>query len=98
MYLASALKSYMVDLVRGQPPPSGDRARPVTAGHAPAVGCGARLRRCPRPQLRHARRREGVAVPALAHRLLLRADRNARMSAADAIGEVLAEVPVPVAR
>ncbi len=41
---------------------------------------------------------KSVAVPALAHRLVLRADRGARMSAADAIGEVLAEVPVPVAR
>lgn len=38
-----------------------------------------------------------VAVPALAHRLVLRADRGARMTAADAVAEILAEVPVPVA-
>ena len=41
---------------------------------------------------------KAVAVPALAHRLVLRAGSNARTSAEDAIGEVLADVPVPVAR
>ena len=43
VYLASALKSYMVDLVRGQPAPPGRRARPVAAGHARSC----RLRHAP---------------------------------------------------
>ena len=83
---------------RGQPAPPGRRARPVAAGHAPAVGCGPRPRRRPGRNYAMPDDVKSVAVPALAHRLVLRADRGARMSAADAIGEVLAEVPVPVAR
>ena len=42
---------------------------------------------------------KAVAVSVLSHRLiLLRAGSNARTSADDAVGELLAEVPVPVAR
>ena len=39
-----------------------------------------------------------VAPAALAHRLLLRAGSNARTTAEEAIRELLAEVPVPVAK
>jgi MoxR-like ATPase len=41
---------------------------------------------------------KAVAVPALAHRLMLRTDRGARLDPADAINEILAEVPVPTSR
>jgi MoxR-like ATPase len=39
-----------------------------------------------------------MAVAALSHRLMLRTDRGARLDPADAVGEVLADVPVPTAR
>ena len=41
---------------------------------------------------------KAMAVPCLSHRLLLRTDRGARLDPADAIGEILADVPVPIAR
>ena len=98
VYLASALKSYMVDLSEAS------RRHPaVELGLSPRATlqlsaaarayAAARGRNYATPD-----DVKSVAVPALAHRLVLRADRGARMSAADAIGEVLAEVPVPVAR
>ncbi|MFV0309730.1 MAG: AAA family ATPase [Desertimonas sp.] len=39
-----------------------------------------------------------VAEPALTHRLMLRTDRGGRLDPADAVRELLAEVPVPLAR
>jgi MoxR-like ATPase len=98
VYLASALKSYMVDLSEAS------RRHPaVELGLSPRATlqlsaaarayAAARGRNYATPD-----DVKSVAVPALSHRLVLRADRGARMSAADAIGEVLAEVPVPVAR
>jgi len=39
-----------------------------------------------------------MAVAALSHRLMLRTDRGARLDPSDAVGEVLADVPVPTAR
>ena len=36
-----------------------------------------------------------MAVAALSHRLMLRTDRGARLDPVDAIGEILADVPVP---
>ena len=95
---ASALKSYMVDLSEAS------RRHPaVELGLSPRATLQLSLR--PRAYAAARGRNyatpddvKSVAVPALAHRLVLRADRGARMSAADAIGEVLAEVPVPVAR
>jgi MoxR-like ATPase len=39
---------------------------------------------------------KAVAVPVLAHRLVLRSGHGSRTSAADVVGELLAEVPVPV--
>ena len=41
---------------------------------------------------------KAMAVPALAHRLLLRTDRGARLDPVDAVNEILAEVPVPTSR
>ena len=51
-----------------------------------------------RPRLRHARRRQGGRRAGAGTPPVLRAGSNARMSAEDAIGELLADVPVPVAR
>ena len=56
VYLASALKSYMVDSRRGQPPPSGDRARTLAACHVAVVCSGPRICRHQGSRLRHARR------------------------------------------
>ena len=83
---------------RGQPPPPGRRVGAVSAGHA-AVGFGG-----PGPRRRTGRRYatpddvKAVAVPALAHRLLLRTDRGGRLDPVDAVGEILADVVVPTAR
>ena len=41
---------------------------------------------------------KSVAVAALSHRLMLRADHGARLDPDDAIGEILADVAVPRAR
>ncbi len=98
VYLASALKSYMIDISEAS-----RRHTSIELGLSPRATlqlsaaarayAAARGRNYATPD-----DVKSVAVPALAHRLVLRADRGARMSAADAIGEVLAEVPVPVAR
>ncbi|HEY3485297.1 MAG TPA: MoxR family ATPase [Ilumatobacteraceae bacterium] len=97
VYVAAALKSYLVDISE-----TSRRHPSVELGLSPRatlqLSAAARA-------LAAARGRDFVtpddvkeiAVPVLAHRLVLRADRGARMSAADAIGEILAEVPVPVA-
>ena len=39
-----------------------------------------------------------VAGPALTHRLMLRTDRGGRLDPADAVRELLADVPVPITR
>ncbi|MEX2625916.1 MAG: MoxR family ATPase [Ilumatobacteraceae bacterium] len=97
VYMASALKSYLVDIAN-----TSRRHAAIELGLSPRatlqLAAAARA---------HAAARgrdyvtpddvKVVAVPALAHRLVLRADRGARMTAADAVAEVLAEVPVPVA-
>lgn len=97
VYMADPLKSYLVDIAEtsrrhgaielGLSPRATLQLAAATRAHAAARG-----RDYATPDDVKA-----VAVPALAHRLVLRADRGARMSAADAIDEVLAEVPVPVA-
>ena len=84
---------------RGEPPPLGDRARPVAPRHAAARRRRPGPRRRAWPRLRHARRRQGGRRRRCSsHRLMLRAGSNARTSAEDAIRELLADVPVPVAR
>ncbi len=97
IYMASALKSYLVDIAEtsrrhgaielGLSPRATLQLAAASRAHAAARG-----REYATPDDVKA-----VAVPALAHRLVLRADRGARMTAADAIAEVLTEVPVPVA-
>ena len=97
VYVAAALKSYLVDISE-----TSRRHPSVELGLSPRATL--QLSAAARG-LAAARGRDFVtpddvkeiAVPVLAHRLVLRADRGARMSAADAIGEILAEVPVPVA-
>jgi MoxR-like ATPase len=97
VYLAAALKSYLVDISE-------------TSRRHPAIELGLSPRAtlqlaAAARSLAAARGRDYatpddvkyVAAPVLAHRLVLRADHGARMSASDAIGEILAEVPVPVA-
>jgi MoxR-like ATPase len=98
VYLASALKSYMVDLSEasrrhpaielGLSPRATLQLSAAVRGHAAA----------------HARDYatpddvKAVATSVLAHRILLRAGSNARTSAEETIRELLADVPVPVAR
>jgi MoxR-like ATPase len=98
VYLAAALKSYMVDIAEasrrhsaielGLSPRATLQLSAAARGHAAAKG-----RDYATPDDVKA-----VAPSALAHRLLLRAGSNARTSAEEAIRELLAEVPVPVAR
>ena len=98
VYLASALKSYMVDISEasrrhpaielGLSPRATLQLAAAVRGHAAAHG-----RDYGTPDDVKA-----VAPAVLAHRLLLHAGSNARTSAEEAIRELLAEVPVPVAR
>ncbi|MEO6570816.1 MAG: MoxR family ATPase [Ilumatobacteraceae bacterium] len=98
VYLASALKSYMVDIAEasrrhsaielGLSPRATLQLSAATRGHAAAKG-----RDYATPDDVKA-----VATSVLSHRLLLRAGSNARTSADDAVRELLADVPVPVAR
>jgi len=98
VYLAPALKSYLIDLAEasrrhsaielGLSPRATLQLAAAVRGHAAANG-----RDYGTPDDVKA-----VAVAALAHRLLLRAGSNARTSAEEAVHELLADVPVPVAR
>jgi MoxR-like ATPase len=98
VYLATALKSYMVDIAEasrrhsaielGLSPRATLQLSSAVRGHAAAKG-----RDYGTPDDVKA-----VAPAVLAHRLLLKAGSNARTSAEEAIRELLAEVPVPVAR
>ncbi len=98
VYLASALKSYMIDISEAS-----RRHSSIELGLSPraTLQLAAAVRA-------HAAARgrdygtpddvKAVAVSVLSHRLLLRAGSNARTSAEDAIRELLADVPVPAAR
>ena len=98
VYLADALKSYLVDLAEasrrhpaielGLSPRATLQLAAAAKAHAAARG-----RNYATPDDVKA-----IAVPALAHRLLLRTDRGARLDPIDAIGEMLADVPVPTSR
>ncbi|MDJ0770225.1 MAG: MoxR family ATPase [Ilumatobacter sp.] len=98
VYLAAALKSYMVDISEasrrhpaielGLSPRATLQLAAAVRGYAAARG-----RDYATPDDVKA-----VGPSALAHRLLLKAGSNARTTAEEAIRELLAEVPVPVAR
>ena len=98
VYLASALKSYMVDIAEasrrhsaielGLSPRATLQLAAATRGFAAAKG-----RDYATPDDVKA-----VAIAVLAHRLVLKAGSNARSTAEDAVRELLADVPVPVAR
>ena len=98
VFLADALKSYLVDIAEtsrrhpaielGLSPRATLQLASAARAHAAARG-----RRYATPDDVKA-----MAVPALSHRLLLRTDRGARLDPKDAIGEILADVPVPTAR
>ena len=98
VYLAPALKSYLIDLADasrrhsaielGLSPRATLQLAAAVRGHAAARG-----RDYGTPDDVKA-----VATSALSHRILLRAGSNARTSAEEAVLELLAEVPVPVAR
>ena len=98
VYLASALKSYMVDISEasrrhsaielGLSPRATLQLSAAVRAHAAANG-----RDYGTPDDVKA-----VAVSVLSHRLLLRAGSNARTSSEDSVRELLADVPVPIAR
>jgi MoxR-like ATPase len=98
VFLADALKSYLVDIAEtsrrhpaielGLSPRATLQLAAAARSHAAARG-----RRYATPDDVKA-----MAAPALSHRLLLRTDRGARLDPKDAIGEILADVPVPTAR
>ncbi len=98
VYLASALKSYMVDISEasrrhsaielGLSPRATLQLAAATRSYAAARG-----RDYATPDDVKA-----VAAAALAHRLVLKAGSNARSTAEDTVRELLADVPVPVAR
>ena len=98
VFLADALKAYLVDLSEasrrhpaielGLSPRATLQLAAASRAHAAARG-----RRYATPDDVKA-----MAVPALSHRLLLRTDRGARLDSDDAVGEILADVPVPTSR
>ncbi len=98
VFMADALKAYLVDIAEasrrhpavelGLSPRATLQLASAAKAHAAARG-----RRYATPDDIKA-----VAVPALAHRLLLRTDRGGRLDPVDAIGEILADVVVPTAR
>ena len=98
VYMADALKAYLVDIAEasrrhpavefGLSPRATLQLAAAAKAHAAARG-----RRYATPDDIKA-----VAVPALAHRLLLRTDRGGRLDPVDAVGEILADVVVPTAR
>jgi MoxR-like ATPase len=98
VYVADALKAYLVDLSEvsrrhpavelGLSPRATLQLTAASRAHAAARG---RTYATPDDV-------KAMAVPALAHRLLLRTDRGARLDPVDAVNEILAEVPVPSSR
>jgi MoxR-like ATPase len=98
VFVADALKSYLVDLAEasrrhpaielGLSPRATLQLTAAARSHAAARG---RTYATPDDV-------KAMAVPALAHRLLLRTDRGARLDPVDAVNEILAEVPVPTSR
>ena len=98
VFIADALKAYLVDVSEasrrhpaielGLSPRATLQLAAAARSHAAARG-----RRYATPD-----DVKVMAVSCLSHRLLLRTDRGARLDPADAIGEILADVPVPVAR
>jgi MoxR-like ATPase len=98
VYVASALKSYLIDISEasrrhsaielGLSPRATLQLAAAVRSHAAAHG-----RDYATPDDVKA-----VGVSVLSHRLLLRAGSNARTSAEDAVRELLNDVPVPVAR
>jgi MoxR-like ATPase len=98
VFLADALKSYLVDIAEasrrhpaielGLSPRASLQLAAASRAHAAARG-----RRYATPD-----DVKTMAVAALSHRLLLRTDRGARLDPIDAVGEILADVPVPISR
>jgi MoxR-like ATPase len=98
VFVADALKSYLVDIAEasrrhpavelGLSPRATLQLSAASKAHAAARG-----RNYATPDDVKA-----MAVPALAHRLLLRTDRGARLDPVDAIAEILADVTVPTSR
>ena len=98
VYVASALKSYLVDLAvasrrhpnleLGLSPRATLQLAAATRAHAAARG-----RNYATPDDAKA-----VGVATLSHRIVVRADRGSSVSAEDVIREVFESVPVPVAR
>jgi MoxR-like ATPase len=98
VFLADALKSYLVDIAEasrrhpaielGLSPRASLQLAAASRAHAAARG-----RRYATPD-----DVKTMAVAALSHRLLLRTDRGARLDPVDAVGEILADVPVPISR
>jgi MoxR-like ATPase len=96
VFLASALKSYMVDIAE-----TSRRHPAIELGLSPRATL--QLAAATRARAAAAGRDyatpddvKSIAAPVLSHRLVLRADRGARMSPSDAIAEILTEVPVPI--
>jgi MoxR-like ATPase len=98
VFVADALKAYLVDLAEssrrhpaielGLSPRATLQLTAAARSHAAARG---RTYATPDDV-------KTMAVPALAHRLLLRTDRGARLDPVDAVNEILADVPVPTSR
>jgi MoxR-like ATPase len=98
VYLASALKSYMVDLAEAS-----RRHSAIELGLSPraTLQLAAAVRGRAATQGRDYATPDDVKTMApsvLAHRLLLRAGSNARTTAEEAVRELLTDVPVPIAR
>jgi MoxR-like ATPase len=98
VYVADALRAYLVDLA-------------IASRHHPAVELGLSPRatlQLAAAAKAHAAARgrayatpddvKAVAVAVISHRLMLRAEHGARLGPDDAVGEILADVPIPRSR
>jgi MoxR-like ATPase len=98
VYVAGALKSYLVDIAEasrrhpgielGLSPRATLQLAAATRAHAAARG---RSYATPDDV-------KAVGIATLAHRIMVRTDRGAHLSPEDAVREVFESVPVPIAR
>ena len=98
IYVANALKAYLVDLAEAS------RRHPgIELGLSPRatlqLAAGARAHAAARGR-NYATPDDvkAVGLATLSHRIMMRADRSAHLSPADAISEVFEAVPVPIAQ
>ena len=95
VHVAASIGRYIVELVGATRASPGSRSGPAPRHPGPAQG-GPGQGRPGRPRLRHPEDVKAVAVPTLAHRLILRPELWVRrVRTEDVVAELLEQVPTP---